>query len=99
PRAASKPGLSPAVRITTVKVRGIERTVSAAGAAMLADMQLHPDENQVEFGFTAPDFRSSNDLLYQYRLEGARFEDWSTTSKARSVNFASLPPGSYRFLV
>jgi signal transduction histidine kinase len=37
-------------------------------------------------------------LRYQYRLEGAS-EDWSQLADQRTVNFANLAPGSYRFQV
>jgi ligand-binding sensor domain-containing protein/signal transduction histidine kinase len=89
----------PTVLITAVKVRGIERPISAAGETSLSGLTLHADEGQIEFHFAAPRFRVSNELLYQYRLEGIRSAEWSTPSEIRSVNFASLPAGSYRFLV
>jgi hypothetical protein len=37
-------------------------------------------------------------LLYQYKLEGAD-TDWSAPTDQRSINFARLPSGAYRFLV
>src|SRR5262249_42122833 len=40
-----------------------------------------------------------DELSYQYRFEGARSQVWSPPSTARSINFASLPPGAYRFVV
>jgi ligand-binding sensor domain-containing protein/signal transduction histidine kinase len=89
----------PAVRITTIKVRGNERPLSAGGEATLASMQFAPDEDQIQFDFVAPNFRGDTDLLYQYRLEGTRSQEWSPPSTTRSINFASLPAGSYRFVV
>jgi len=99
PGTLQSPRPPPAVRIMTVKVRSIERPVSAAGETSLSGLLLRPDEDQVEFGFTAPRFRASSELLYQYRLDGAPSAEWSHFSSARSVNFANLPPGSYRFVV
>lgn len=99
PAVALRRETSAAVRITAVKVRGVERPVSAAGETNLAGLTLLSNEDQIEFVFAAPRFRASNELLYQYRLEGARSADWSRPSDARTVNFASLPPGSYRFVV
>jgi ligand-binding sensor domain-containing protein/signal transduction histidine kinase len=88
-----------AVRVTAIKVRGVERPVAAGGETGLAGLSLPSGEDQIEFAFSAPRFRASNELLYQYRLEGARSADWSPPSNTRSVNFASLPAGSYRFEV
>jgi signal transduction histidine kinase len=58
-----------------------------------------PTQDQIEFGFAALQFHSSEHLLYQYRLEGSRSTGWSAPSSSRAVNFSSLPPGSYRFEV
>jgi signal transduction histidine kinase/streptogramin lyase len=99
PAAAPRHEAPAAVRITAVKVRGIDRPISAAGESNLAGLTLGSNEDQIEFFFAAPRFRVSNELLYQYRLEGARSADWSPPSGAREVNFGSLPPGSYRFVV
>jgi glucose-6-phosphate-specific signal transduction histidine kinase len=37
-------------------------------------------------------------LRYQYRLEGTGM-DWSTPTEQRTIDFANLAPGRYRFLV
>jgi ligand-binding sensor domain-containing protein/signal transduction histidine kinase len=100
PRFQPNRATLPAVRITTFKVRGLERPISVAGETLLSGVELSSNEDQIEFAFVAPSYRTGNEPTYQYRLEGARFEDWTPlSSNASSVNFASLPPGSYRFLV
>lgn len=97
--AAPLPRVAPATaRITSLRVRGVDRSVGAAGATTMAGLVLKPGEDQIEFAFAAPRFRGSAERRYQYRLEGAGSSEWSAWSTARSVNFASLAPGSYRFL-
>jgi glucose-6-phosphate-specific signal transduction histidine kinase len=44
------------------------------------------------------DFQPGVTLRYQYKLDSAD-GDWSAPTCERSVNYASLAPGSYRFLV
>jgi signal transduction histidine kinase len=43
-------------------------------------------------------FSPGEGLRYQYKLEGAT-EDWSQLADQRTVNFANLAPGRYRYLV
>ena len=45
-----------------------------------------------------PDFRPGSPLQYQYKLE-SRGAEWSAASSERSVHYASLSAGDYRFLV
>src|SRR5262249_20434363 len=58
-------------------------------------LDLAPDQNQLQIDFAAISF--SEPLRYQYKLEGGG--DWSAAANTRSVNYASLPPGRYQFLV
>jgi len=99
PEDESRQTMASRVRITALKVRGLERPVSAAGEAMMNGLEFRSNEDQIEFGFAAPNFRIGNEPSYEYRLEGAKSQDWTALSSARSVNFASLAPGGYRFLV
>lgn len=87
----------PPVYITRLRVRGEEFPLPWQGARTL-DAQLQPDENQFEIQYAAPDLRSDGSLRYQYRLANAD-RDWSHPVEDISVNYASLPPGSYRFEV
>jgi len=43
-------------------------------------------------------FAFGESLRYQYRLEGAD-EDWGAPTAQRTVNYANLAPGHYRFMV
>ena len=57
-----------------------------------------PDRNQLEIDFAGLSFGTGEVLRYQYRLEGAD-DGWSAPSEQRSVTYASLAPGGYRFIV
>ena len=72
--------------------------VSAVGERAIAIADLAPDRNQLQFDYTAPSFALGQTIRYQYKLEGAD-ADWSAPGEGRAVNYASLAPGRYRFLV
>jgi hypothetical protein len=56
------------------------------------------NQHQLQIEFFGLGFGSGQVLRYQYELEGAD-RDWSPPTDQRSVNYANLAPGSYRFLV
>lgn len=57
-----------------------------------------PDQNQLQVDFVGLSFGAGDVLRYQYRLEGAD-ADWSQLGAQRTVTYASLAPGQYRFIV
>jgi signal transduction histidine kinase/ligand-binding sensor domain-containing protein len=89
---------APRALITTVHVNGDARLVSELGDREVSGLILAPGERGVAIDFFALSFASGERLRYQYRLEGAA-EDWSPPTPLRSVNYAHLSPGAYRFLV
>jgi ligand-binding sensor domain-containing protein/signal transduction histidine kinase len=93
-----QPVSPPPVFISGVRVRGAARPVSALGEIELTGLELPADQNQVELEFVALGFRAGEKLRYQYRLEN-RDLDWSPPAEQRTVNYASLEPGSYRWQV
>jgi signal transduction histidine kinase len=60
-------------------------------------MKLAPSQNNLRIEFVGLSFYGQAPLKYQYRLEGID-KEWSVPSEERSVNYARLSPGSYRFL-
>lgn len=54
--------------------------------------------NDLGFHFAAIYPGGSRDIHYQYKLEGYD-KDWHTGTGFREVNYTSLPPGRYSFLV
>ena len=63
-----------------------------------AEPQLHPGTSEVRFEFANASFGESQDLTYQYRLEGAD-RGWSPWGKQKEANYSGLGPGSYTFHV
>ena len=90
--------LSPPVLITGLRIAGALRPISALGETEVASVELGADKNQLQIDFVALGFSPGEGLRYQHKLEGSG-QDWSPLSELRTVNFASLSPGRYRFLV
>jgi ligand-binding sensor domain-containing protein/two-component sensor histidine kinase len=88
----------PPVLITGLRIGGESHQISALGETEIASVELGPNKNQIQVDFVALGFSPGAGLRYQYRLEGAS-EDWSRLADQRTVNFANLAPGRYRFLV
>jgi len=88
----------PPAQIGGLRVSGVARPLSALGETSLSGVELPTDQNHVQIDFFAIGFRSGEALRFQYKLEGAG-ADWSAPSPQRTVNYASLAPGAYRFLV
>jgi ligand-binding sensor domain-containing protein/two-component sensor histidine kinase len=92
------PRSPPPVLITGLGIGGETHRISALGEREVASVELGPDKNQIQIDFVALGFSPGEGLRYQYKLEGAS-EDWSQLADQRTVNFARLAPGRYRFLV
>jgi len=56
------------------------------------------NENHLSFYYTALWFKSSENLIYRYKLEGYDI-DWNAASNLRMVTYSNIPPGNYRFIV
>jgi ligand-binding sensor domain-containing protein len=92
PESARKP---PRILITNLQTGGREQSVSILGETEISDINLTSSENQVRVEFVGLGATLGEKLRYEYRLTGA---DWTPTSE-RTVNFANLSAGSYRFEV
>ncbi len=98
-RTRSRPRTpAPRVLIRTVTVNGDARLVSELGDEEVSELTLAPSERGIAIAFFALAFGSGEHLRYQYRLEGAE-DAWSPPTPVRSVNYAHLSPGTYRFHV
>jgi signal transduction histidine kinase len=93
PRISAPPAL-----IRSVRVNATARLVSELGEREVPTLTLAPGERHVAIEFFALTFAAGERLRYQHRLEGAG-TDWSPPTALRSVDYASLSPGAYRFLV
>jgi ligand-binding sensor domain-containing protein/two-component sensor histidine kinase len=92
------PQSPPPILITGLRIGGETHRTSALGETEIAPVELGPDKNQIQIDFVALGFSPGEGLRYQYKLEGSS-EDWSQLADQRTVNFARLAPGNYRFLV
>jgi ligand-binding sensor domain-containing protein/signal transduction histidine kinase len=95
---APSPSRSPSILITGVRLAGIRHAVPLAGSASLELPELPFDRNRVQIDFVSPGNREADAVQYEYRLEGAA-KEWIHPGRGRSVDFANLAPGRYRFEV
>jgi hypothetical protein len=86
------------VIITGVRVEGTALPLSPAGETEISLPNLPPGRDQIQLDFVALSFGAGDVPQYQYMLETAD-EDWSVPTQERSVIYAGLRQGSYRFLV
>jgi ligand-binding sensor domain-containing protein/signal transduction histidine kinase len=93
-----RPAQPPSIRITRVRIRGVDYPVSELGETELSGFVLQHNENQLQIEFASLNFAAGDLVKYQYKLEGAE-NDWSSPSDLRVVNYPDVPPGRYRFLV
>ena len=88
----------PPVWIGGLQVAGDAQTLSELGETAIEGPVLGPGANQIRIDFFGLSFLSGEDLRFQYKLAGAD-PDWSEPTEQRSVTFANIAPGRYRFLV
>jgi len=81
-----------------VQVAGEDLALPDTGTIQLPAIELPYSRNNILIEYGGLSFRGGPGPEYEYRLEGVD-SDWSAPSLQRSVNYARLAPGSYRFLV
>lgn len=86
------------VLITGLRIAGEAQPISALGDTNLADTELPAHSNQIQIDFVVPGLGPGDESRYEYKLEGSG-GGWSALGEQRTVNFAHLAPGRYRFLV
>jgi signal transduction histidine kinase/ligand-binding sensor domain-containing protein len=98
PTEEPRQGPPPPVRFTRIRVAGEDLRLPERGVREIPRLDLGRSGNslQVEFVGVSPSHEGS--LRYQHRLDGID-ADWSPPDDQRSVYFARLAPGAYRFLV
>jgi PAS domain S-box-containing protein len=88
----------PPILIDQLHIGGDEYFVSSLGENAVTDLEIEPNQDQIEISFFGFSFGVGESLRFQYKLEGSS-SDWSAPTELRSVNYANLAPGSYRFVV
>jgi signal transduction histidine kinase len=89
---------APPILIGGLSVSGVAEQLSELGETRISDLLFDHTRNQVQVDFFGLGFATGEVLRYQFMLEGAD-RDWGPPLDQRSVNYANLKPGSYRFLV
>jgi ligand-binding sensor domain-containing protein/signal transduction histidine kinase len=93
-----RPAIPPPVLITTLRIAGDPQPISALGQSEVAALELPATRNRLQIDYVAPGLSPGDGSHYEFKLEGAS-NDWSGVGEQRTVNFARLGPGRYRFLV
>jgi signal transduction histidine kinase len=84
------------VLVTGLSVGGVARSISDLGQSAVSGLRLPQSSLRVDY--VGLGFLPGETLRYQYMLEGAD-RDWSAPTDQRTVIYARLAAGSYRFLV
>jgi ligand-binding sensor domain-containing protein/two-component sensor histidine kinase len=93
-----RPPSPPPIRISGLRIAGELYPLSELGETVVSTLTLGPNENQLQIDFSSLRFGLGESLRYQYKLEGAD-RDWNALTDQRTVNYAKLSPGTYRFVV
>ena len=86
---------APIAFITGVRSAGVSQPVSIVGEQSIAALDLGSDQSNVSVDFVGLGATLGERLRYEYRIKG---EDWTPTSE-RTLNFANLSAGDYKFEV
>lgn len=90
------PRSPPPVLVTGVSVGGVAQAVSDLGQSAVTGLRF--PQRPLRLDYVGLGFQPGGALRYEYMLEGAD-RDWSAPTDQRTVIYASLAPGSYRFRV
>src|SRR5262249_11765432 len=88
----------PPVWISALRVPGTPYPVLGLGAPEMPMTSIDAFQNHIAIDYFSVSFRPGEVLRYQYLLEGAD-RSWSPPTDQRTISFASLSPGRYRFSV
>jgi ligand-binding sensor domain-containing protein len=91
-----RPAEPPLPFISGLRIAGEPYPISDFRQTNVEELELGPNQNQIQIDFFALSLAAGESLRYQYRIEGAG-QDWSAPISERSVN-VSLSPGSYRLV-
>ncbi|HKQ79501.1 MAG TPA: two-component regulator propeller domain-containing protein [Blastocatellia bacterium] len=100
PRAERTVDSPPPIYLSRAQVAGEDLPLAETGEQSISGFELPATRNNLLIEYVALSFHGEQRLRYQYKLEGpiGVGADWSPQAEGRSVNYASLAPGSYRFL-
>lgn len=90
------PQSPPPVLVTGLSVGGVVQPVSDLGQSAVSGLRF--PQRPLRVDYVGLGYLPGGALRYQYILEGAD-HDWSAPTDQRTVLYANLAPGSYRFRV
>ncbi len=93
-----RPVPPPSPFIRQLRIAEVRYPLSDLGETGVSGLTLSPGQNNLAIDFASLRFAYGDSLRYRYRLEGAD-RAWSELTDQRTVHYASLSPGTYRFLV
>jgi len=93
-----RPRPVPSVLIDGLTVNDRAQHLSALGQTDVGQFEVPPGRTAVQVSYVAPGFGPLDHVRYQIRLDGVD-QEWSQPSDQRTVTYASIGPGSYRFAV
>ena len=88
----------PSIFINGLRIAGEPYPLSHLGQKEINGPELSAQQNDLQINFSSVSVGNAVSLRYQYKLEGADRE-WSAPTTQRSITYARLSPGTYRFLV
>lgn len=93
-----EPSPPPSIFISSLRIAGIPFGLLPLGETSITNLELQPNQTNVQIEFFSIGRGLGEVIQYQYLLRGAE-EGWSMPSKERTVNFANLSAGDYQFEV
>ncbi len=93
-----RPRPVPSVLIDGLTVNDRAQHLSALGQTDVGQFEVPPGRTALQVSYVAPGFGPLDHVRYQIRLDGVD-QEWSQPSDQRTVTYASIGPGRYRFAV
>ena len=95
---ANPPAPAPPVLISGLRIAGVDYSISPLGQTEVIAPEQSANHNNLQIDFFSISPGGNASTRYQYKLEGAD-QNWSLANTQRTVTFANVRPGRYRFLV
>jgi ligand-binding sensor domain-containing protein/two-component sensor histidine kinase len=95
---AEHAAVAPSIRIDGLRIAGVRQPLSELGSAAIGGVELSAGQRNLQIDFSSLSIAHAASLHYQYQLQGID-RDWGLPTDQRTVNYATLSPGAYSFLV
>lgn len=87
--------IAPNIFIMGLQISGETQPISVLGETAIQDIELNSSQRQISVDFLGLGANLGEKLKYEYRFENG---EWTTTDE-RTINFANLASGEYKFEV